>query len=306
MEPGDISGEEGIGQEIGVGEERNEGGDDKIKEMNIDQDEKDKIEGTEGCHILLPSTSTEPSEVSEPIQQHQQAEVNEQKDAMEEKPDAEASAQNSVVSRLTVDQLLEYVKKQNAKVKKLKLENDEFRSQLENRTSESQSNQGFWRDIRCRPVWQQQLARGVLHYLFQSILRPKNFLIQLRRAFLQWHRACFEIKISQLEMKISDASETKSQLEQRVAKLKTLLAKMHQSNQKNVEDTVIARKNQLEIALEYQQRMTQEEAEKQALEEQLRCLAFESALHSDMEFAIEKAAQQIAEKALFILYYFSD
>lgn len=80
---------------------------------------------------------------------------------------------------------------------------------------------------------------------------------------------------------------------------------MHQSNQKNAEDSVLARKNQLDIALEFQQRITQEEIEKQALEEQLRCLAFESALHSDLEYMIERAAQQIATQVclLNILFF---
>ena len=75
---------------------------------------------------------------------------------------------------------------------------------------------------------------------------------------------------------------------------------MHQSNQKNVEDTVLARKNQLNIAMEFQQRITQEEIEKQALEEQLRCLTFESALHSNLEYMIEKAAQQITTQVFFL------
>jgi hypothetical protein len=206
--------------------------------------------------------------------------------------------QNSVLGRLTVEQLLDYVKKQNAKVKKLKLENDEIQSQLGAATASAPhpTGDGFWRDIHCRPEWQRQLARGVLAHLLHSFQRPKNLLTQLRRAFLHWHRLTAELHTSALTKQLTEASETQTQLEQRVSKLKTLLARMHQSNQKNVEDTVLARKNQLEIALEYQQRMTQEEAERQALEEQLRCLAFESALHSDMEFMIEKAAQQIASQ----------
>jgi hypothetical protein len=209
--------------------------------------------------------------------------------------------QNSVLGRLTVEQLLDYVKKQNAKVKKLKLENDEIRSQLSTvaATEPQPSGDGFWREIHNRPEWQRQLARGVLAHLLYSFQIPKNLLTQLRRAFLHWHRLSTELHTSVLKKQLTEASETQTQLEQRVSKLKTLLSRMHQSNQKNVEDTVLARKNQLEIALEYQQRMTQEEAEKQALEEQLRCLAFESALHSDMEFMIEKAAQQIASQVSY-------
>lgn len=242
-----------------------------------------------------PNTINETTEAH--VEQDQREHLNEGKELpLEEKNDSEGHTHNSIVSRLTVDQLLDYVKKQNAKVKKLKMENDEFRSQLEIRSPELHSGQGFWRDIHNRPVWQKQLAQGVLHYFLQSISRPRSSLSQLRQAFLHWCRLSAEIKSAELVTKVMEASETRAQLEQRVVKLKTLLAKMHQSNQKNVEDTVLARKNQLEIALEYQQRMTQEEAEKQALEEQLRCLAFESALHSDMEFVIEKAAQQIAAK----------
>jgi hypothetical protein len=205
--------------------------------------------------------------------------------------------QNTAVGRLTVEQLLDYVKKQNAKVKKLKLENDEFRSQLESVAPQPQTTgDGFWRDITSRPEWQQRLAHGAVSYFLQSLQKPKELSTQLRRAFLHWHRLVAEFDSIELQKKLLDASETQCQLEQRVTKLKTLLSRMHQSNQKNAEDTVLARKNQLEIALEYQQRMTQEEAEKQALEEQLRCLAFESALHSDMELVIEKAAQQLASQ----------
>jgi hypothetical protein len=208
-----------------------------------------------------------------------------------------SETQNTAASRLTVEQLLDYVKKQNAKVKKLKLENDEIRSQLESAAPQAHTTgDGFWREIGSRPEWQQRLAHGAVSYLLQSLQKPNESFNQLRRAFLHWHRLVAELDSIQVKKKLSEAFESQSQLEQRVSKLKTLLARMHQSNQKNVEDTVLARKNQLEIALEYQQRMTLEEAEKQALEEQLRCLAFESALHSDMELVIEKAAQQLASQ----------
>lgn len=87
---------------------------------------------------------------------------------------------------------------------------------------------------------------------------------------------------------------TKFYLSNRVAKLKSLLARMHQSNQKSQEYSVSARQGQLEAAQELRQRVDKEEAQNRALAEQLRCLSFESAFHTDIELAIEKAAQTIA------------
>jgi hypothetical protein len=83
----------------------------------------------------------------------------------------------------------------------------------------------------------------------------------------------------------------------RVAKLKSLLARIHQSNQqRNADDSHQVMKGHLEMNQELRDRVNKEEAEKHALEEQLRCMAFESAFQTDMELIIEKAAQQIVSQ----------
>ena len=81
-----------------------------------------------------------------------------------------------------------------------------------------------------------------------------------------------------------------------MTKLKSLLARMHQSSQRAQVDSVSARKGHMEATEELRLRVDKEEAENRALAQQLRCLSFESAFHSDVELAIERAAQSIASQ----------
>lgn len=73
---------------------------------------------------------------------------------------------------------------------------------------------------------------------------------------------------------------------------------MHQSNQRTQEDTQSLRKGQQEAAQELRVRAEREAEENRVLAEQLRCLSFESAFHTDVELAIEKAAQSIAAQVI--------
>ena len=76
-------------------------------------------------------------------------------------------------------------------------------------------------------------------------------------------------------------------------KLKGLLAKVHHSNQKNVQDTQSARQGHRVAAEELRERVQEQQSQTQLLQQQLRYMSFESAFQADMETAIEKASQQL-------------
>ena len=66
--------------------------------------------------------------------------------------------------------------------------------------------------------------------------------------------------------------------------MRGLLAKVHQSKQKNLQNSISTRL----------QEQTQKEEEARALEDKMRYLTFENSLQNDMEIAIEKAANQLS------------
>ena len=146
------------------------------------------------------------------------------------------------LSKLTAEQLLEYVKKQNVKMKKLKIENDALHknvsdlkvniielkkaepintscdpvesSQLDNWSSYNL----FWDLIDRRPDWQQALARIALKFLCQSLskLNPAvGSSFSLRHAFSKWVTMSNLVKVNTLQTSLEECRHTNAHLEQR-------------------------------------------------------------------------------------------
>lgn len=81
----------------------------------------------------------------------------------------------------------------------------------------------------------------------------------------------------------------------RIAKLKGLLAKVHQANQKHSEESSAVRRERQEVVRERESLRSREDQERRALELQLRDRDIESAFQQDVEIAIQRAAQAMSE-----------
>ena len=87
----------------------------------------------------------------------------------------------------------------------------------------------------------------------------------------------------------------------RVVKLKGLLSRTYQANQKSLEDSNTMKRAQMETAQELRNHKVREENERKSLEEDLRRQAIESAFQYDMEMIIQRAAEDvISQQGLWI------
>ena len=198
------------------------------------------------------------------------------------------------MDKLSSDQLRDYIKKQHIKIKRLEGEITSLKSQP--LSSNQTDHTLYWDLITRQSTWQQQLASAGISYLLSGLSKLRTqagHSAILRQALYLWRINVSLIRENGLNTELEESKKTIGHLEQRTVKLKSLLARMRQSHQRSAEDSVSARR---EAAEELRQRACKEEAERQQLEEQLRCLSFESAFHADMEQAIEKAAQLIASQ----------
>jgi hypothetical protein len=81
----------------------------------------------------------------------------------------------------------------------------------------------------------------------------------------------------------------------RITKLKGLLAKVHQANQKHSEESSAVRREREEVVRERESLRSREDQERRALELQLRERQIESAFQQDVEIAIQRAAQAVSD-----------
>lgn len=157
------------------------------------------------------------------------------------KPKVEEKVQTSGgLAKLTAEQLLEYVKKQNVKMKKLKSENDglqktiaELNSTIEEMKSrptpkteatsvvastDASSYDLFWELIERRPSWQQNLAKVSLQYLVDNVSKLNPLISNstaVRHAFSKWMLVCQGAKTASVEARLEETKKNNSFLEQR-------------------------------------------------------------------------------------------
>jgi hypothetical protein len=154
---------------------------------------------------------------------------------------------------LSPDQLLAYIKKQKARIKQLEKENEGFRKEKENFIVQShalvQSEKVyefdpllFWPMIEREPQFVQNIARSSINSLVSSIghnglCRPSacSNSYAKRSYFLTWKMATVQLRGSEA---VGAEASLRSELqaaEVKIAKLKTLLSRTHQANQRNLE-----------------------------------------------------------------------
>eukprot|EP00603_Paraphysomonas_imperforata_P007928 CAMPEP_0114413850 /NCGR_PEP_ID=MMETSP0103-20121206/1074_1 /TAXON_ID=37642 ORGANISM="Paraphysomonas imperforata, Strain PA2" /NCGR_SAMPLE_ID=MMETSP0103 /ASSEMBLY_ACC=CAM_ASM_000201 /LENGTH=1218 /DNA_ID=CAMNT_0001581951 /DNA_START=181 /DNA_END=3837 /DNA_ORIENTATION=- len=237
-----------------------------------------------------PVVTMEPRE--EATATHQTVADEKEKDRNE----ASVEAVTGVFARLSKEQLVEYTKKQKKEIKKLKTELAE-RQRQELAPSSDISLDLFWATVERRPEWQQRLAKVSLTAMFTHVAVFRRLAnAKLHSAFYKWSAMVGRSCLSDASCALEENKMTNAHLEQRVVKLKGLLAKVHHSHQKNAQDTQSARQGHRAAAEELRERVQQQQSQTQHLQEQLRYMSFESAFQTDMEAAIEKAAMQLTSR----------
>jgi hypothetical protein len=208
---------------------------------------------------------------------------------------------------LSNDQLLDYIKKQKSRIKRLEKEKEtlhrenieherQIGSKIESTVkSESSSNNSslFWGLIDKESPFKQKLAKSALNFLIGTISKSslgRKCVLSKRSLFDRWKEHVFLSKISTLSIELQDSNKSFAALEQKTAKLKALLARTHQSNQRFQEDTTSFKKIQKDAALQLKTLKERDESERMALLETVRVRTIETAFQYDMELAIQRAA----------------
>jgi hypothetical protein len=144
------------------------------------------------------------------------------------------------LSKLTAEQLLDYVKKQNIKMKKLKSENEALQkttlalngtindlkskaietgpSLADSSVVDGSSYNLFWDLIDRRPPWQQKLAKLSLVSMVGNLTKlspATGASSSVRRAFHKWVLAAHSIKTESVQASLEESKKANGLLEQR-------------------------------------------------------------------------------------------
>lgn len=223
------------------------------------------------------------------------------------------------LTSLSSEQLIDYIKHQKVKISKLTTEKDSLKAQLDIKQRELQegnilvpndsavslpvtitSNERpdlvFWGLIDRQPEWQKKIARSAISSMIIALrdyfyrLHPA---ITLHGAYDKWKSYATQKRLHQSTVSLEEAHKVNMGLEQRVVKLKSLLSRTYQANQRTIEDTDSMKRAQQEVVEELRNLKLREEDEKRTLEESLRQQSVESAFHYDMELIIQRAADGV-------------
>jgi len=203
---------------------------------------------------------------------------------------------------------LEYIKKQKLKIRKLEKAQEENSAATNGAQKEqisatattvsSFSSDGtvFWDLLGRSSPFQINLAKAALTSLV-NVLKNSTLgqqkLPTKANLFRRWKMSHMEERLKSSQCAHEESLKTISSLEQRNAKLKLLLSKTHQANQRNMENTQTMKKAQRDALLELKSMKQRDESERTRLIETLRLQNIESAFHSDLELSIQKAAEEL-------------
>ena len=217
------------------------------------------------------------------------------------KAETGSSRVGTTATELTREQLLEFIKKLKAKMKRMEKEHDQYilaaaqqsREAVERRVSPgevvSQSPHSpapaclFWEMIQHETLQVQRLAKLALRRLLNKSFSEEVNSEKVGAAFGRW-------KANILHAKLDEAVRNVTTLEQRCAKLKGLLSRTHQASKQQAEDTNAFKRAQRETS----QELRTHAQEKLALIEEVRARDIEFAFHQDLELFIQKAAEGVA------------
>lgn len=211
-----------------------------------------------------------------------------------------SSSISTSTTKHSVESLMEYIKKQKVKIKKLEIELEQQKA-LNSKTSDSISlsesklnisnqdnitkldtNSNLKAESKSKSISSKKVYIKRLATILE-IMSQKNDgkITGLKSAFGKWIK--FTVGILRSKSKLS------IELEQKVSKLKILLARTHQAHQKNIEDSNALKKEQLETSEQLRMIKSKEDSELSLLKEMMRASSIESAFQYDMDKKIEEA-----------------
>lgn len=168
------------------------------------------------------------------------------------------------------------------------------------KSGEATSQALFWDTIGNNSPFQQRLAYNAVVRLISSLeplngakfncLRRVSISSQLQTALTIWKHFTMFTRWLSLDDAASEQQKVIKELETKHAKLKRLLARTHNANKQQIEDSNAFRKAQTEAAEE----LKANEHEKSLLKEQLQALDMQNAFKQDFEISIQKAAEEMA------------
>lgn len=158
---------------------------------------------------------------------------------------------------LSTEQLLEYIKKQKARIKRLEKETESLKNereqlklaQIERSNVTDGSNPAFfWELIEREKPFKRKLAKAALQSLVtvvQCSSHSKTALLRLHNAkgifFNKWKTYTLQDQLHKSTSQCDELRHCLIQTEQRIGKLKGLLAKTHHANQRNMEEGWVTR-----------------------------------------------------------------
>ena len=229
---------------------------------------------------------------------------------------------------LTPAQLLDYIKKQKVKIKKLEREKEVLAKQLSDShdavaaanaanaaaataaataaaaaaaaqlaaaptptpaTADDRALLWGVLDVHQSPR-QRQLAVAALRPLFA---RFDSVPSKQRSVFDRWHVRTLAARADASTKEAAEAKAASAALEQKTAKLKALLARTHQANKRIEEDSSSFKRAQRDAVLQLKAMREREDGERAQLLETVRVRTIESAFQQDMELAIQRAAESM-------------
>lgn len=168
----------------------------------------------------------------------------------------------TATSSLSNEQLMDYIKKQKAKIKTLENKlikyegvtgQDKANSIEANK--ESSSTYLFWEFISKQSPFHQKLAKCALTSMittFETSQLGQQYLPTVKSLFAKWKENVMLMKLGSI-----------TALEQKNAKLKALLARTHSINQKNIEDSNMLKQRQQEALNELKNMKERDGSERQ-------------------------------------------
>ena len=144
---------------------------------------------------------------------------------------------------------------------------------------------------------QRRLAVAALRS-FSSIC-DRNMIRPLTRRFVfdRWRIRMLEMRADVATKEAAEAKVALAALEQKTTKLKQLLARTHQANKRFEEDSTSFKRSQRDSALQLKAMRERDDGERAQLLETVRVRTIESAFQQDMELAIQRAAESMIKSS---------
>ena len=142
--------------------------------------------------------------------------------------------------------------------------------------------------------------RAAVAYLLNTLLRDivKPSSMTVRTMFGQWkERFCGgDSERTKIVKDLEVSRQANAAMEQRITKLKALLARTHQANQRNLEEFDNLKKTQKEAEGEMKNMDLKKDAELESLKEVVRASSITNAFQYDIDILIQNAADTVINK----------